>query len=346
MKADQVALEVGGKRIENFTRYRIESDLFVADDAFSLTLENPDVSIEEGQRCKLYINGALELNGIIDQVKDGYKKSGTDLSVSGRDLMGLLVDSHVGTGQTDEKIELKALAEDLLKDVPFINRKSIVYGKGSKIKVIEAEDDWFEIEKAQREPGKSIFETLKKHAMERGLLFWCLPDGTFVFGNPTRSGRADFSIVNRRSGRGNNALESDRTRDTSRQYSDVTVIGQQQGEDFMAPEDINTTGTAKDTSFPFQKPFFTGLSQDCKDPDKYAALLMNQQRFAGFQLSYVVNGHGQNGKNWQANALCHVDDEFYQYSRKFLIYSRVFEMSEDAGQFTTLKLSKPGMVPA
>jgi len=345
MKADTIALEVGGKQIENFTKYRIESDLFIADDAFDLTFENPGIDIEEGQRCKLYINGELELNGIIDKVHDGYKKSGPFLSVSGRDLMGLLVDSHIGTGKTDKKIELKALARDLLRDVPFINRKNIIYGKGNKIKAV-AEDDFFEIEKVQREPEKSIFDVLKKHAMERGLLFWCMPDGTFVFGNPKSSGRAEFFIVNRLNGKGNNVIESDRVRDTSKRYSSVTVIGQQQGEDGLEPDDINKTGKASDASFPFHKPFFSTLSQDFKDPDKYADLLMNRQRFAGLQLTYKVDGHGQNGKNFQTNAIAHVNDEFYGYNKKFLIYGRIFEMDENNGRFTSLKLSEPGVRPS
>lgn len=346
MQADTVALEVGGKRIEHFTRYRIESDLFVADDAFSFTFEDPGAAIEPGMRCKVYVNGVLELNGIIDRVRDGYKKSGIALSVSGRDLMGLLVDSHIGTGKTDEKIELRALAEDLLREVPFINRKAIIYGRGSKLAVTPREPDLFEVEKAQREPGKSIFEVLRQHAMERGLYFWCRPDGTLVFSRPVRAGRADFTIVNRMDGRGNNVLESERTRDISQRYSRVTVIGQQQGEDLFGPEEINRTGSAVDASFPFEKPYFGSMGQDMAAPDQYAALVMNQQRFAGFVLSYTVDGHGQNGRNWQANTLCRVRDEFYGYDRSFLVYSRVFEMDGEAGRSTTVKLSEPGVVPS
>ncbi len=345
MEADKVALEVGGQRVVNFTKYRIESDLFVADDAFDLTFENPGVTISEGQRCKLFVNDVLELNGIIDKIQDGYKKSGRFLSVSGRDLMGLLVDSHVVTGKTDQDIELRALAADLLKDVPYINRKNIVYGSGNKLRMVDA-DDCYEIKKCQREAGKSIFDVLKQHAMERGMLFFCMPDGTFVFGNPKASGSVEFSIVNHLTGKGNNVLESDRVRDISRRYSSVSVIGQQQGEDFLEPDEINTTGRATDAFFPFHKPFVTHLSQDCKDPDNYAALVMNQQRFQGLQLSYVLFGHSQAGKNYQTNAMCHVNDEVYGYNKKFLIYGRTFEMDEGNGQIATLKLSEPGVLPS
>ena len=344
-KIDRVSLEVGGKRIEHFSKYRIESDMFTADDAFSFSFDNPGAPIGPGMRCRVRVNGVLELNGIIDRVGDGYKKSGTPLSVSGRDFMGLLVDSHVGQGKTDKDIELKALARDLLKDVPFINRKAIVYGRGNKL-FVQVQENPFQIEKAQREPGTSIFETLRQQAVERGVYFWCRPDGTLVFSRPVRSGKALFSIVNTMDGRGNNVVESDRVQDISQRYSQVTVLGQAQGEDFMAPEEINRQGMAKDSSFPFHKPYYTSMSQDMADPVQYAALVLNQQRFAGFQLSYTLAGHSQGGRNWQANVLCRVRDAFYGYDQNFLVYSRIFSMEEGRGRTTTVKLSKPGVLPS
>lgn len=341
---DHVALEIAGQRIENFTRYRIESDLFKAADDFSLTFEDPGVAIDPGTQCRVMVNGELEMHGIIDRVRDGYDSGNITLTVSGRDLMGLVVDSHVGTGQTDQDIELKDLAKDLLKDVPFINRKSIVYGKGDKAGGTDRDKDMFRAEKAQREPGKSIFDTLKDYAGERGLLFWCRPDGTFVFGRPVTTGRTAFRLVCRMDGRGNNVLSADRVRDMSGRYSQVTVIGQQQGDDWVAPEDINRSATAKDESFPFYKPYYTGLAEDLSDPKSYADLVLNQQRYAGFQLTYVVDGHSQSGRNFQANTLCHVRDEFFGYNQPFFVAARTFNLGKN-GTETRLRLSLPGVVP-
>ncbi len=346
MKADQdtIALEVAGKRIENFTRYRVESDLFKAADDFSMTFEDPGVDIDPGARCRVFVNGVLELNGIIDQVRAGYGHGRTELSVSGRDLMGLLVDSHVGIGQTDQEIELKALARDLLADVPFINRKAIIYGKGHKAAVKEQSDS-FELEKAQREPTATIFDTLSRHARERGLLFWCQADGTFVFGKPVRTGKADFKLVNRMDGAGNNILSCDRIRDISGRYSRVTVIGQQQGEDDFGEADINQTAVATDPDMPFFKPYCAVMGQDLSDPAAYAAMILNGQRFAGFGLEVDVAGHSQAGKNYQANTLCHVDDEYFGYRQLFFVSARTFVMGR-RGVITRLRLSEPGVVPA
>ncbi len=123
---DEVILKIGDKEIKYFISYDIESDLYIADNAFSLELSDPETEIDPGQLCKIYVNGVLELNGIIDSVTDKESKSGTSLSVEGRDLMGLLVDSHIEEFVPLEGVTIKTLAETLLKDVPFINLKPIV----------------------------------------------------------------------------------------------------------------------------------------------------------------------------------------------------------------------------
>jgi len=69
---DKISLHINNLKIENFLSYRIESDLFVADDAFEITLANTGAEISEGAQCKLYINDTLELNGIIDKITDSY----------------------------------------------------------------------------------------------------------------------------------------------------------------------------------------------------------------------------------------------------------------------------------
>jgi len=56
------------------------------------------------------------------------------------------------------------------------------------------------------------------------MLFFSMPDGTFVFGEPLTSGKAEYTLI-----KGFNILEGERTRDISKRYKTVTVTGQQQG---------------------------------------------------------------------------------------------------------------------
>ena len=110
---DKVQLRIAGQKIENFERYRIEGELYTADHAWSVELANPDVAVTPGALVEIRINGARELAGIADCVDLSYAKEGKRLTVSGRDLMGYLVDACCTTFPTLKGTTLKALAQTL-----------------------------------------------------------------------------------------------------------------------------------------------------------------------------------------------------------------------------------------
>ena len=339
---DKVALKVEGKRIENFTAYTIESDIYVADNAFLLELANPEVAVKEGARCELDVNDSLELTGTVERISKSYDKSGIKLKVEGRDLMGLLVDSYCEDFVTLENVRLKELAEKLLTKVPFINRKNIIYQQDVPDKKIVHKGEIPHNFK-QIEPGQTIFEVLKQAALDRGLMFFSLPDGTFVFGKPQEKGEPKYRLVCTKSGGENNILEGSLTKDISKRYSKIVIVGQQQGLNDLAVEKINIQATVEDPSFPFYKPCVGALNSDEKSPELYAKTLMEQQQQQGFQLQYKVVGHSQNGKNYETNVMCQVKDEVFGINDTYLIYGRTFTLSKD-GAFTTLKLGYPGVV--
>ncbi|MDP2166779.1 MAG: hypothetical protein Q8J64_00420 [Thermodesulfovibrionales bacterium] len=332
-----IRLLVGGVKIEDFISYQVASDLFQAADAFSFELSMPLHRNVSGLKCELYVNDILELTGIIDRENHKYDKGKNSYSIEGRDLMGLLVDSYCEEFPTLEGIELKALAERLLK--PFMSEiKKIEYGKGNKDRAVPLKNKKEEFESIKIQQGQTVFEVLRDYALSRGLLFFSLPDGTLVFGEPATSGEAAFKLVCRKDGQGNNVIEGERVLDYSKRYSKVTVSGQTQDgkpvKDFVLDTDVKR-----------HKPFIGQIEFDGQSPKKYANILLNKQRFEGFQLRYKTDGHGQGSRNFQVNSICHVKDEVFGLDENMLIYGRTFEMSK-AGVFTTLKLSKLGVLPA
>lgn len=346
--SDKVELKIAGQVIEHFEKYSIEADIYTADDAFTVELANPEISITEGQRCELYVNGQKELVGIIDRIDDGYSRSGSSIRIEGRDLCGLLTDSHCEEFITLEDMTCKELAERLIRKVPYIKRSDISY-QGSIRGKSSANDSFMEGQDAsqkftQIEPGQTIFDALKTYAGSRGMMFFCLPEGKFVFGKPRNGGKPLYHLYTRKTDSGgNNILEGDRVRDTSRRYSKISVIGQQQGTDECSADDINTEGTVTDASFPFYKPYIATDNNDSQSPKLRAQMMMERMKFDGFQLKYRVAGHSQNGRNYRINEMCRVIDEHFGVDGNYLIYGRTFERSEQ-GTFTTLKLSYPGVV--
>ncbi len=343
--SDRVSIIISGREIADFFSYRVESDLFAAADAFSLELADPDLAIASGSRCFLKVNGRTELNGIIDRVSRSYEKGRRTLTVEGRDLMGLLVDSYCTTYPDLQDIELKELAAQLLKDIPFIKGVRVIYGKGSKNRAVELSKEE-EFEYAQIKPGQTVFDVLKEKALSLGMLFFSLPDGTIVFGEPATGGKAEFFLTNTRQGSHNNIISASLTDDISRRYSSVTITGQVQGDDFMGPGEHNVEAFLPDPAFPFAKPFVAAVDLDSQDPRAYARILMDGQRFDSWLLEVKTHGHAFNGRVYQVNQIYHVVDQLLGINADLLCYGRVFEKDKDRGAFTTLRLSQPGVLPA
>ena len=361
--SDTVELRVGadlknkipGIKVEHFLNYSIHADLYTPADAFHLELANPETEIKTGLVCELYINGQRELTGIIDKVTRKVNKSGVSLSVEGRDLMGLLVDSYCESWKTVTGMKLKALADMLLIKVPFINRKDVVYQqnvvgrlKGKKSKtgssgLLAGADTAQKI--SQIEPGMTIFDVLKNYSLSRGMLFYCEPEGSLVFGRPLVKGAPEYALQLLADGTGNNVIESEKIEDISRRYSKVTVVGQQQrSQSTTAAAGINSASVVTDDDFPFYKPFVTQDNNDNVSPKERARMMMEKQRREGKQMIYKVGRHSQNGQNWAINKFCNIKDEKQGIDGDYLIYGRTFELSKQDGPTTTLKLGTPGLI--
>lgn len=335
MLPDKVELLIAGKSITAFSEYSLDSDLYVAADAFSLTFGPPrGFTVMEGLPVTVKVNGKIELTGLVDDIEERDSRNGSTLTLSGRDLMGLVVDAYAEEFIDLENITLKAAADRLLKPIPFINRKTIVYQKGSS--------DSSGQQIYHLDPGTTVFEALKALAMRRELLFYCQPDGTFVFGKPLSKGEISFHL--RMGGQTTNCKELTRTRSLAPRYSLIKVLSQGQGIDAIAPGAHSGVATVTDATVPFRKVMVMGLDGDTASPARHARYLLHKQRAEGLRYTATVAGHSQGGQNWRANLLTSVDNQVRDYRATALIYGRTLRLSKEAGQTTELRLGLPGVL--
>lgn len=347
---ENLILKIGPHQISNFISYRIDSDLYKPAAAFRLELPPTSLKISAGQLCELYINGSRELTGIADRVSKSVSKEGESLTIEGRDLMGLLIDSYCEKFDELRGITLKAVTEKLLAKIQHINTKNILYEKNlvgkmktkkkstSPLSILNAIQDFPKID-----VGMTVFEALKTISFSLGLLFYCLPDGTFVYGRPKAGGSATFKIQLLKNGSGNNAIRGEVTDDISQRYSHVYVVVQQQNWDGPS-KPLNDKIPAIDRDFPFYKPFVTQYYDNSMSASRYARVILEKMRRKGFHLLYEVARHGQNGINWKINELCEVNDEALDIRGTFLVYGRTFRMSKQNGPTTMIRLGLPGLV--
>lgn len=354
--SDKVELQIAGRRINNFLSYEVDSDLYQAADKFTLELAKPETQVSAGDPCELYVNGVLELTGIVDVTRKSWDKRGDTLTLEGRDLMGLAVDSYVEQFVDVKNQPVKELAKMLLARVPYLNRKPIIggnfvgRGKGKR-KTVDTPITGF-MDVPQRishiSPGMTVFEVLNIYAASRGLMLYSLADGTVVFGRPKASGAATFSIICDRSGKGN-VLSGNEDTDISARYSKVTVVSQVQGyDDFgMDAGKVISKKSVQDKSWDlFYKPYVTVLNNDSQTPELHGRMLLERMRHEGYRLSYTARDHSQNGRNFTINELVQVEDERFGVKRQMLLHGRTFRRSRESGTTTQLRLGLPGLVAA
>lgn len=346
---DKLELLIAGRKLDRFLSYRIDADLYKAADEFSLQLSAAGMEINPGMECQLRVNDSLELTGVIDKVDENCDKQGNTVTIEGRDLGGLLVDSYLEEFPDVQGATLKQLAEQILAKVPLVNRRQIVYQAGIGGTAANATSgSAFDLgqKNAHCDPTRTVFDVLRDYAAARGAMFFCLPDGTLVFGKPKAAGAADYSLLRKRSGNSTNVLSGGRTRDISQRWSPIIVLGQRQGSDQLGAGDINTRASLEDPGMPIRKPLVVQNDNDGESPEQHARLLLARQRSRSTTFKYKVPGHSQDGRNWGINRLCRIMDDAVlpAVNGVYLITGRTYMLSKDKGRTTELRLGLPGVI--
>jgi len=334
--SDAAEIVIGERRYSRFKRYRIESDLYAAAGAFDFELyHDPAIAVKPGDRAQVYVNGFLEMTGLIDKVSTAYDASGRSLKVSGRDLMGLVVDSYCEEWRTMSNLSLVKAAERLLKNVPFVNRLPIEADETAQRR--DAKKPFL-----QPAPGDKIFDVLKEAAASRGVVFYARANGSLCFRKPSGRGSVNMNITRKHGEPNSYIISGERTTDYSERYSKYTVLTQEQGLDETGPPWINAKATAEDKGVPFLKPFVESMQEDAGSVRKRADMLLELRRAKSDSVSYSLKGHSQGVYNWAIDELVRVDDDELDVHRDLLIYSRAFEMSRQ-GITTELTLGEAGL---
>lgn len=329
MRPDQLELRVAGERLDKWVRYTVSNGLYEPEGSFELET-SALVKTRKGDTTQIWINGKLEMTGIVDKVVRKTGRGGRTRTVSGRSLCSVLVDSSVTDFKTTLPTSLPALAERLIRGLPFIGKNDFVFNSGSdKAKV---KRDF-----VQASPGDSVFDVLKRAANSQGYLFWCSPDGRFVFDKPAITGEPQYRIVGRPGA--TKYIEGSVTESIEDCHSEVIVMGESQsgdgGHKFVGARVLAA-------SFPFYRPLVVSWNEDEGLARKTAELRLAAEAAQGTELEYTMPGHAQNGCNWALNKFASVEDESNEASGIFLLVNRTFTLSRDDGPRTQVRLQPGG----
>ena len=325
---DEVIVAVKSARMDRFVNFTITSDLFAPEGNFSFEAD-PRYDVSVGDLCSIFVNRKIVLAGIVDTVKRSLSKQGPSLSFEGRSVASILTDSCV-TKFSTLPTKIDALAERLVRPLPFIGKKDFVYNGAKKESVSRK---FVEIS-----PGDTVFEVIKRAANSQGYLFWASPDGKFIFDKPLVRGKADYKIHALEDGSEMDYIEGSVERSINGVHSEVKVVGESQDGD-----DIKyVMATAKNGDMPFAKPLVVNWNENDGPAKRTAELQVAVEKASSTRLEYTLKGFSQNGKVWQINKFVAVRDDYNGVEDAYLVKSVTFTLDRQSGMRTKLELQPGG----
>lgn len=331
-----IIVRIGGQEHKDWTQYNIDSDFLIPADGFSFetgqSSTQPTLSNYSGEQCEVLINDQLVLTGIIGNQQERVAHGSRDISFSGRDLAGLLVDCSA------PQINVKGMAV-------LAAAKKLVE-PWTKIKTIALKSESNPVlDKIDIEPGETAWQALIKMANSVGLHVWFEPDGTLIIGGPDYSSPPVATLCHSREDARHNIQSIQIEYDTENRYSEVTFLGQSHGRaGNSAKHDLKWV--YKDSSMALYKPK-TVVVGDAENLDmlrKKAKKQLADWRLDGFTLTITVPDHKtMDGVLWQPGQRVHVIDDEQGIDAIFFLFGRTFSLSRSGGTQTELRLKEDGI---
>jgi prophage tail gpP-like protein len=362
-----IQLRVGGKVYEKWTSASVTRDLKDFSGSFSFTLRDTQRSLKTfeyasggsvmdfrpGLAVDVLLEGTLILKGYIDNVSPSINEGQAQVSISGRDKTGDLVDSAALTDGPSEfrNVKLEDAAKQIAKPFGLDVRSEIDTGEPFTRYGLDL--------------AETAFSAIEKGARSRHALVLSDGVGGLVI---TRTGSkrapADITLPG-------NVVSSSGQYSDERRHSKTYVRGQgekagkarsgsaaldntaapldpadRQAGDGSATENERkgtaATGVAIDDEITRYRPavHLAGSKADTTSAQDEADFRMRTARGQSEEVTETVKGFSVNGQLWRVNEIAYVSDAFQHIERDMLIV-RVSNRSDESGNFTELTLSSP-----
>jgi prophage tail gpP-like protein len=274
--------------------------------------------IQPDQRCTVLANGLTVINGYVDLVEPSYDATTHSISVSGRDVTADIIDSSAVLEKGElANVTILQLAQALLKD------KGIT---------IDCPAPGKPFEKAVVNGGETVFEVLKTHAAQRGMLVYTLGDGVLHIGNPAQT---NAKIV----------LEEGKNIKVARSSHDVTqlyhtYIFHAQGKNGKTTTHTVTDPTVrKSRTLVIDVELAEGSSLDLKTRADWE---LKSRKAKAKRASVTVQGWEYAPKKlWNVALLVHLKSPRLGYDTPMLISTLNLSVDDSSGTLAELTLTDP-----
>ncbi len=328
-----VVLVVGGQRFSGWKEITLIRSMEKGEFEFDLVVSNrwKDSStrgIKEGDAIKLYLGNELLVSGFVDARDPQYDAENHSLLITGRSVVGDLVDCST-TGKQFKNQTLLQIAEALCK--PF----------GINVVVAEDVDVGAPFKERAIDEGQPIWEFLEQAARVRALRLMSTPEGNLLITQASEE-RAAESLELGRNIRRASAHFSLRSR-----YSHYIVLSnQERGESLQASDIAHPRAEVIDTAV--KRIRYRPLVIVNDDPANLndcrirADWQRNTHYGRGNSIVYTVGGWQEipGGKSWRPNTRVYVDDSYAEIKQDMQIVEVRLKLTKQ-GRYSELKVMPP-----
>ncbi len=286
-------------------------------------------NIAPGDSCTVSIDGTVVITGYVDDVNVEHSATSHEVTVSGRDATGDLVDCSAicKTGQFSRK-KANAIIAEICK--PFGISVSSDVGAASAV---------IDVTQLALQGGETAHEILDRVAKLKALLLMSDGQGGLLITAPGNGGRVGTALM-----RGDNIKSGGVQFSFKERFSKYIVKGQGQNNDLLWGEATRLKAETSDAGVSRYRPLIV-IAEDLVDGaalKRRAAWEANVRAGKSAQLSYKVHGWthgvGTDAALWQPNTIVHVTDPWCRTDADLLVKNVLFTLDE-SGSITTLALT-------
>lgn len=332
-------IEVNGLVYSGFISAIAEIRLDALSNTFSFTSAGP-APFKVGDPCRILVNDKVVLTGHIEVINGSGDTQSHEITYSGRDKTGNLVDSSVGVmSDLGTSISLKTIIEKVIANLVGLDFGVIDNVNPKKFNPAE--------DKIAPEPDDNAFEFIEKLARKRQVILTSNSEGDIVI-EETPGVNTIHAVQNIIGADNNNVISYSFSYDQTGRYNLYKM------QSSLNPTAFSLSGSANNSDVVNQ-------SADVIDSDIHAGrqLVMSPEgaysnaenktraeweqriRKARGQLySAVVQGFNPPDSDdlWEVNTIIGVLDDFAGISAEMLINSVTYSLDESSGSTTTLSL--------
>jgi prophage tail gpP-like protein len=320
-------------------------------------------SIRSGDKILLYATNQAGIKiqlatGFVDETDTHITANSLDYVISGRDTLGQLVDNSAVDAQNKiqntDKVSLDFIIQQVLANTrmpPGFLKQSVP--NGSLI--------W------QTNPGETKINTLQRYLDIMNCLVWSAPDGRMIVGKPNFSQYSSgYLWISSSDPSDNNVLEARVKRNVNQAIRQIIVqlqtLDQVDGQSFTRKnqdKDVKALASFKVGRSVYQHFSYSGGSEainqltfvgnQTADPTNmgtsYALREIARENMKVLDIELVVDGHiNSSGGIYGIDQMYDVFIEDEDLQESLYVYSCSYELSQNQGLLTRLRLCRPGTI--